>query len=437
VFDNNIIMDSGFRQNDALRVFLDRLNCQLSTINHRPSTINHQPSTMNHRPLHKTVIALGVVSFFTDFSSEMIYPLLPVFLTTTLGAGALALGIIEGIAESISSILKIISGLWSDRVTYRKPFILAGYGIAGLFRPLIGLAYIWPVVLILRFFDRIGKGLRTSPRDVLIAEVTDPAIRGKAFGFHRAMDHAGAVAGPLAAAALLTYAGISLRQVFLLAAIPAVIVILVIISAVKEEPRKTELPSSADKQKGGWPQLTPNYKLYLFSLLVFTLGNSTDAFILLKLTDSGIPASWIAVLWAAFHIVKMISSYFGGMLSDKIGRKVSIISGWMLYSLVYCAFAFVSSATASVIVFMIYGLYFGLTESSEKAWVADLSPANLRGAAFGFYNGVIGLGALPASIIFGLIWKLCGAHIAFFTGSVLSFIACLVLLQVKQAGIRQ
>jgi len=366
----------------------------------------------------------------------MIYPLLPVFLTVTIGVGAFALGVIEGIAESVSSILKIVSGLWSDRVTHRKPFILAGYGLAGLVRPLIGLAHIWPVVLILRFFDRVGKGLRTSPRDVLISEVTDPAIRGKAFGFHRAMDHAGAVAGPLAAAALLTYAGISLKQVFLLAAVPAGIVILIIVAAVKDEPKKITSSPDLDKQKGGWSKLTPNFKLYLLSLLIFTLGNSTDAFILLKLTASGIPPSWIAVLWAAFHIVKMISSYFCGMLSDKIGRKISIISGWMLYALVYCAFAFVSSTMASVIVFMIYGLYFGLTESSEKAWVADLSPAHQRGTAYGFYNGVIGLGALPASVIFGLIWKILGAQIAFFTGSMLSFIACLLLIKVKTAPVK-
>ena len=381
--------------------------------------------------LHKTVIVLGIVSFFTDFSSEMIYPLLPVFLTTTLGAGTFTLGLIEGIAESISAILKIISGLWSDRVTRKKPFILAGYGLAGLVRPLIGLAYVWPVVLLLRFFDRIGKGIRTSPRDVLIAEVTDPSIRGRAFGFHRAMDHAGAVAGPLAAAALLTFAGISLRKVFLLAAIPAVIVVLVILFAIKESPGENTKSPNFARPSGGWKKLSPNYRLYLLSLLIFTLGNSTDAFILLRLHDSGVPPAWTAVLWSAFHIIKMISSYYGGIISDKIGRRISILFGWLLYALVYGAFAVFESAAGLIAVFLLYGLYFGLTESSEKAWVAELSPSNLRGAAYGFYNGIIGLGALPASVIFGFIWKIWGAPTAFITGSLLSLIASLFLMRVR------
>lgn len=383
--------------------------------------------------LHKTVIALGVVSFFTDFSSEMIYPLLPVFLSTTLGAGALALGLIEGMAESISAILKIVSGFWSDRVTRKKPFILAGYGIAGIVRPLIGLAAVWPVVLLLRFIDRIGKGLRTSPRDALIADVTAPEIRGRAFGFHRAMDHAGAVVGPLAAAGLLTLAGCSLRQVFLLAAIPAAVVIVVIILSVKENPSPVKPASSSNIFHSGKSVLTPNFRLYLSALLIFTLGNSTDAFLLLRLNQSGVPAAWTAVLWAAFHIVKMGSSYYGGILSDKIGRRISIISGWILYAGVYCAFAFIDSSAGLITVFLIYGLYFGLTESSEKAWVADLAPKDARGAAYGFYNGIIGLGALPASVIFGLIWKLWGAHAAFITGAALAAGACVVLVFVKQS----
>ncbi|MFH1143102.1 MAG: MFS transporter, partial [Candidatus Eisenbacteria bacterium] len=185
--------------------------------------------------LPKTIIALGFVSFFTDFSSEMIYPLLPVFLSSVLGAGAVALGVIEGIAESTASLLKIVSGAWTDRVRRRKPFIVVGYGLAGVVRPLIGLAAAWPFVLGMRFLDRVGKGLRTSPRDALIADVIDPRRRGAAFGLHRAMDHAGAVAGPLVAATLLTIAGLSLRQVFLLAAIPAAAVMLIVLLAVKEQ----------------------------------------------------------------------------------------------------------------------------------------------------------------------------------------------------------
>jgi MFS family permease len=383
--------------------------------------------------LPKTVIALGVVSFFTDFSSEMIYPLLPVFLSSTLGAGALALGLIEGVAESISAILKIVSGFWSDRVKRKKPLILTGYGLAGLVRPLIGLAKVWPVVLILRFLDRVGKGLRTSPRDVLIAEVTQSEHRGMAFGFHRAMDHAGAVVGPLTAAMLLSFAGLDIRTVFLLAVIPAIVVVFVIIFAVKESPRRETTPIQTSYLKGAWRKLGGNFRLFLIAIFIFTLGNSTDAFLLLRLNQAGVHPAWIAILWSAFHIVKMLSSYFGGALSDKIGRKPSIIMGWVIYALVYIAFALLENSSGLITVFLIYGLYFGLTESSEKAWVSELAPAEIRGAGFGFYNGIIGLGALPASVFFGFFWKLWGAPVAFFLGAVLSLVAILILIFVKNS----
>jgi MFS family permease len=382
--------------------------------------------------LPRTVIALGLVSFFTDLSSEMIYPLLPVFLVGVLGAGALSLGIIEGVAESTAALLKVYSGVWSDRVRRRKPMILAGYSLSGLARPLIGLAHVWPVVLLLRFADRVGKGLRSSPRDALIADLTDTDVRGRAYGLHRAMDHAGAVAGPLVAAGLLAVSGVTLRHVFLLAAVPAVIVVVIILFGVAE--RKAPVRERHATGLGtGWRDLGTGFKRLLCALVVFTLGNSTDAFLLLRLADQGIEARLVAVLWSLHHVVKMVATYFGGRLSDRVGRRGMVIFGWLVYAAVYVAFAWVDSRTELIVIFLAYGLYFGLTEPAEKAWVSELVPARLRGSAFGYYNGSIGLAALPASFLFGFLWHQFGVAAAFFTGAGLAAAAVMMLLLVPRS----
>jgi MFS family permease len=382
--------------------------------------------------LPRTVIALGVVSFFTDLSSEMIYPLLPLFLSGVLGAGALALGIIEGIAESAAALLKVVSGIWTDIRKRRKPFILSGYGLAGLARPLIGIASVWPFVLAMRLLDRVGKGLRTSPRDALIADVTVAEHRGKAYGFHRSMDHAGAVAGPLVAAGLLAIEGISLRQVFLLAAIPAVIVLLVIISAVHDPANSHDSRAGSTWRLGGQrAKLGSDFRILLMALFIFTLGNSTDAFLLLSLSQVGISAAWVAVLWSLHHVMKMISTYAGGTLSDRFGAKPMILSGWILYAAVYLAFGLSDAAMIKVALFLVYGIYFGLTEPAEKAWIAAMVPESVRGTGFGYYNAVLGLGALPSSLIFGLLWQRWGAATAFTTGAALAAGASLILLMIR------
>lgn len=378
------------------------------------------------------VVVLGFASFFTDFSSEMIYPLLPAFLVTVLGAGALQLGIIEGVAESTASIFKLISGLWTDRVKRRKPFLLAGYGLAGIVRPLIGLAATWPFVLAMRFMDRIGKGLRTSPRDALIADVTDPSVRGTAYGFHRAMDHAGAVIGPLTAAGLIAL-GFTLRNVFLLAAVPAAVVMIVLFWGIKEKPVERIVSSSPIGLAEVWRNAGRDFKLFLMALLVFALGNSTDAFLLFRLRDVGVPDKWVAILWAAHHVVKMFSTYIGGIYSDKFGRRWLIVFGWLAYAGVYVGFAMAQSATFLIVLFLGYGLYYGLTEPSEKAWTAEMIPAKYRGSAFGFYHAVIGLGALPASIIFGLLWQRFGAATAFCTGSALALAASVLIMVIPRS----
>ncbi len=383
------------------------------------------------RGVPTTVVALGVVSFFTDMSSEMIYPLIPVFLVGTLGVGAAALGVIEGVAESTAALLKVVSGWWTDRVSKRKPFVLAGYGIAGAVRPLIGFATSWVQVGAIRFTDRVGKGVRTSPRDALIADVTPTASRGAAYGLHRAMDNAGALVGPLIAAALLGI-GLAIRSVFILAVIPAVIVIVVIVKWVKE-PEPEERP--AGPRPSIWShgrELGAPYWWLLASILVFTLGNSTDAFLLLRLNDAGVSAAWIAVLWALLSGMKMIFSLVVGPMSDRYGRKRLQIAGWVLYALVYLGMALVSSTAAVIGLFIIYGAYFGFTEPVERAWVAGLAPANLRGSAFGYYNATIGIGALPASVVFGAIWVMLSPAAAFTFGAVLAAVAVLMLLRVPE-----
>jgi MFS family permease len=357
----------------------------------------------------------------------MIYPLLPVFLSSVLGAGAMALGIVEGVAEATASLLKVVSGIWADKIKKRVPFILAGYGLAGAVRPLIGLAGSWPFVLVMRFMDRIGKGLRTSPRDALIAEATTAPQRGRAFGFHRAMDHAGAVVGPVVAAALLGI-GLNLRQVFYLAGIPAAVVVAVILFGVREQQPAEASDASTEDIEPLNVQDRREYRRFLAALLLFTLGNSTDAFLLLRLTDSGVTASNVALLWAGLHVVKMLASFWGGQLCDHYGSKRMLILGWFYYAVIYVGFGLMESSTWLVAAFVAYGLYFGLAEPAERTLVAALAPKQKRGAAFGWFHMVAGLGALPASLLFGLIWKTLGAPTAFLVGAALAIAASALFL---------
>ena len=389
------------------------------------------PPTVAAR-IPKAVIALGVVSFFTDLSSEMIYPLLPIFLVTVLGAGAMTVGLIEGLAEATASMLKVVSGIWTDRTQKRKPLIVAGYSLSGLMRPLIGLAAAWPAVLALRFADRVGKGLRTSPRDALIADVTDASARGAAYGFHRSMDHAGAVVGPLVAALLLNAAGLPLRQIFLLAAVPAALVLVVLLFFIKEPAAHRADVPAVPKLRASWIELGGDYKRLLWAVLVFTLGNSTDAFLLLRLNGVGISAGWIAVLWSAHHGVKMAATYFGGRLTDRVGPRPMIVTGWLFYAAIYLAFGWLDSAPFLIGIFLAYGIYFGLVEPAERAWVASLVAPHLRGTAFGWYHCAIGLATLPASLLFGLLWQRWGTAVAFTTGALLAAAGALLVLLVRR-----
>lgn len=381
------------------------------------------------RGLSRNVVVLGIVSFLNDASSEMIYPLLPVFLTSVLGAGPAVLGVIEGTAESTASFLKLYSGYLSDRVKRRKKWVVSGYAISNIIRPLIAVAGTWTQVLAVRFADRIGKGLRTSPRDALIADSTPPESRGTAYGFHRAMDHAGAVAGPLVAAGLLLVFPERISLVFLLSFIPGLLAVALVAAGLRERAAATPAARGAGfNARSAWSEMPGRFRKYLLIILLFTLGNSTDAFLLLRAQELGVPVALLPVLWVALHAVKMAVSVPGGMLSDRIGRKRVIAAGWIVYALVYIGFALAGEHWQAWALFVVYGTYFGLTEGVEKAFVADLAPAHLRGSAFGLYHLAVGLGALPASVLFGLIWQQAGAGAAFSVGAFLAVAAGVLLM---------
>ena len=385
------------------------------------------------RGITRNVLVLGLVSLLTDVSSEMIYPLLPLFLVSVLGAGPAFLGVIEGVAESTAALLKLVSGVVSDRVRRRKPLVLAGYGLSALARPLVALAATPAFVLGVRFCDRIGKGVRTSPRDALIADSVGPELRGRAYGFHRSMDHAGALLGPLVAAGLLGWFAFDLRTVFWCAAAPGLLAVLLIAGGVREVPRPSAPARSVAKLSPPHGQL----RTYLLILLLFTLGNSSDAFLLLRAGELGVTPARLPLLWAFFHLIKMGSVFPFGALSDRIGRRGVIVAGWGVYAAAYLGFALATSELHIWLLFAGYGLFYGLTEGAEKALVADLAIPSERGAAFGWFNAAIGLGALPASLLFGVLWQWYGPLAAFGCGAALAGVAAVLLVTMVRVEARR
>jgi MFS family permease len=395
-----------------------------------------------YRGLPGNVLALSVVSFLNDTSSEIIYPLLPAFLALSLGATPFAIGLIEGIAESAASLLKLVSGYLSDRFSKRKLPVFFGYSLSAVMRPVLAFVTSWPQVLVVRMADRAGKGIRGAPRDALIAESVSPDKRGMAFGFNRAADHLGAVFGPVLAFFLLFFIAadtqnptiLEYQNVFLYASVPVVAGLMVIAFFVREKPHEAEhlaVPVSFSL-KG----FDSNFKRYLIVIALFTLSNSTDAFLLLRASDVGISPVMLPLLWMALHLSKVVSSLIAGDLSDRIGRKTLIITGWLVYALVYAGFAFVDSAWQAWVLFIVYGAYFGLTEGVEKAFVADMVPAGKRGTAYGFYNLAFGITVFPASLLFGLIWNEYGAGAAFLTSATISIAAILLFTTVASPQVR-
>ena len=365
----------------------------------------------------------------------MIYPLLPMYLSRVLGAGALSLGIIEGVAEAINSVLKIGSGYFSDRWTKRRPIVIAGYSISTVTRPLIAFTSIWPQVLLIRALDRTGKGIRGAPRDAMLAQFAPEHERGHIFGFHRAMDHTGAIIGPLIATAILFFAPGEYRLVFALTIIPGAIAV-GLLFLVPETAGPTAAGSSSaagirPTTCEGAPHKLPRRLVAFFAvLLLFSLGNSADAFLLLRLSGELGSVTYIPLLWAGLHVVKASLSTWGGGLSDRLGRKRVIVLGWAVYAAVYAGFAVATDATVFVALFLLYGVYFALTEGAEKALVADLAPVAQRGTAFGLYNAALGLGALGASVGFGLLYERVSASAAFGAGAALAALAAGLLVLV-------
>jgi MFS family permease len=373
--------------------------------------------------LPRAVLWLGIVSLATDAASEMIYPLMPLFLTTVLGASGSFIGLIEGSAEATASLLKLWSGKLADRARHRKPLTLLGYGISSTLRPLAGLATAPWMILAVRLGDRVGKGIRSSPRDALLAEVTSPAQRGRAFGFHRAMDNAGAVIGPITAT-LLLLGHFSLRSVFLLAAIPGALAMVALAAGVREPEREiTARPPNSAPQTSS----TRGFRAYLVAVGLFAIGNSTDAFLLLRAQSLGVDPKLIPLLWMMHSGVKAALSTLGGALSDRLGRRRLIVSGWSLYALCYLGFGLADRPWQIWALFAAYGLYYAMVEGTEKALVVDLVGAGARGWGFGRYYAVVGLAALPASFAFGVAIDRFGARATFTTAAALAMAAALIL----------
>ena len=405
---------------------------------------------MSPRRLDRNVIALGVASLLNDVSSEMIFPLLPAFLTSVLGASPTFLGAIEGTADSVSSLLRIPSGWLADRHR-RKPLVVAGYAVANLVRPAVAAATAPWHVLAIRLLDRVGKGVRTAPRDALLADSAPPEDRGRAFGFHRSMDHIGAVVGPLLASVLFAAVGRSYRWLFLLASLPGLATVLFTLTLVREPRTALGDRSSAVGEEPAAPvavgrkPAAASRRFYglLLAILCFGLGNSTDAFLLLRLEQGGVDVVLLPFLWSALHVVKVASAYPLGRLSDRVGRVPIIVAGWSYYAIIYAGFAAASSPLWLSVVFVAYGLFYGFTEGAERALVSDLAPAERRGEAFGLYNAAVGIVALPASLAMGAIWQAYGQPAAFGFGAAMAVLGAVVLVaaywpapQSKQATCR-
>lgn len=374
----------------------------------------------------KNVFWMGITSLFTDISSEMIYPILPIFLTSYLGVSKAFLGLIEGVAESTASILKIFSGWFSDRFRRRKPPVVWGYSLSALSKPLLALSTSGIHVLFLRFFDRVGKGIRTSPRDALISESTPKEKTGMAFGFHRAMDTLGAVIGPLLAFMILPKLGNNIRPIFLIAFIPAAIAVALLWFFVKE--KRAEKEDKRSEVKFSFAPFNFRMKFFIFVVFLFTLGNSSNAFLILRAQNTGVAVVLIPILWLVFNAVYSVTAMPAGILSDRIGRKKVIIGGYIIYSMVYFGLAYVNAPALVWLLFALYGVHYGMTDGTERAFISDIAPKEYKATAFGIYHAAVGFALLPASVIMGLLWQSLGATIAFSFGGVLAGVAALLLL---------
>jgi MFS family permease len=389
--------------------------------------------------LNPNVFFLGMVSLLTDFSSEMIFTLVPLFLSNVLGTATTIIGLIGGLSESTDAVFRVFSGWISDRVRKRKSLAVLGYGISTLAKPFMYLATSWGAVLAVRFSDRIGKGIRSSPRDALVADSTSPQEWGKGFGLHRAMDTFGAVLG-LAVAAFIIYlvqgGGLELslktyQWLVVVGAVPAVLAVLVLLIFVTEKQRKPSPSSGAyrDLTSGGLTTgFDTRFKLFLAIMAVFTLGNSSDFFVILRAQNLGSPVISVVLMLVLLNVTYAATSLPAGMLSDRLGRRRVITLGWLIYALVYLGFAVASELWQVWLLFAAYGIYYGVVEGVARAFVADLVAEEKRGTAYGLYHGVVGLSLLPASLIAGWMWDAVNPAAPFYFGTGLAFLAMLGMM---------
>ena len=373
--------------------------------------------------LEKNAFFTGLTSFFTDTSTKMVYSVMPLFLLS-IGASKTTISLIEGIAESTASLLKAISGYWSDKIGKNKPFMIIGYGITAIITPLYALARIPIQILFFRFFERIGKGLRAAPRDSLISGSIKKNEAGKTFGFQKAMDNSGAVVGPLIAFLLLSIFPLNYSHIFLLATIPAILGVLTIIIFIKEV--KTEKKESTNKIS--LKQLPKKFYFFLIIIFVFTLGNSADALLLVKTSETGIDKSYIPFVYMIFNTVSVLLAIPIGKLSDRIGREKLIILGFLVYGIVYYFFGRFNSINVFILLFILYGFYCALTDGSQKAMISDIVSKDLKGTGFGVYHAVLGITLLPASLIAGLLYDRVNSNAPFYFGSVMALIATILMI---------
>jgi MFS family permease len=367
------------------------------------------------------VLVLGIVSLFADMSTEMVYPLVPLFLVNALGATFIDVGLIEGVAESAASIMKIVSGYLSDRFGKRKSLVYSGYAIAAIAKPLLAFTTTWQQVLAIRFFDRFGKGIRSSARDAIISESKSLGV-GRSFGFQRSLDTLGAVIGPLIAVAL--FGILSYRGLFLLAFIPGILATALVVFFVKETAAG---PRSKQSYKVSFRSLDANFRTFLLGLGIFFVGNSSDAFLFLRAQNLGVPTLVVPLLYLFMNVIYAVSAFPFGIVSDKIGRKAVLLIGFAIFFIVYGGFAFASSSLVIWVLFPLYGLYYGLTDGVSRALVSDLTPPHLKATAFGTYYFVVGAVALPASLIAGALWQTVGPTSAFLYGAFMAVAALLVI----------
>jgi MFS family permease len=374
----------------------------------------------------KNVFVAGLVSFFMDVSSEMIYPLVPLFLANILGINKSVIGLIEGIAESTASLLKVFSGWFSDRIGNRKWLMAAGYGISTLSRPIVALATGWHHVMGSRFLDRFGKGVRTAPRDAIIAESSEKSHLGRAFGFHRSMDTLGAVVGPALAFFLLGVFSNNYRWVFWLSMIPGSIAVLLIIVFITEK-RTVTLPD-AERPKLTFKHFDWRFKFFVAITTLFAFGNSSDVFLILRAQQIGIPTLLIPVVYLVFNLVYSLSAIPAGIAADRFGRKRVILLGFVLFAVLYYGFASAKDVTAIWVLFSFYGLFMGLTEGIQKAFLSTIIPPDFKATAFGVYNTAVGLAMFPASLIGGWLWEHVSPEATFYFGSITASLAAVLFV---------